>query len=110
MNKENIYLHLIWNFHLLKCLIFLKKWRNYMHMHYFVPKWLDFIFVCQTYNYTFLQTTKGGCINLECPGFVQVSKSVPLGAVPTSYSKYGRQQFYWTISISKVWVYDLAFP
>ncbi|KMS97721.1 hypothetical protein BVRB_5g124650 [Beta vulgaris subsp. vulgaris] len=56
----------------------------------------------EAHFYAKFKTTKGGCINLECPGFVQVSKSVPLGAVPTSYSKHGRQQFYWTISISKV--------
>ncbi|KAL2940782.1 nucleoprotein [Bienertia sinuspersici] len=34
-----------------------------------------------------MSITAGGCFNLLCPGFVQVSKDVPLGVIPDKYSK-----------------------
>ncbi|XP_048498362.1 uncharacterized protein LOC125496804 [Beta vulgaris subsp. vulgaris] len=47
--------------------------------------------------------TAGGkeCINLQCPGFVQVAKDAPLGSVPKIYSVIGGVQKLWNISIDK---------
>ncbi|XP_021734093.1 uncharacterized protein LOC110700812 [Chenopodium quinoa] len=42
-----------------------------------------------------------GCINLLCPGFVQVAKDVPLGISPANYSEYGGTQYGWHLSIDK---------
>ncbi|KAL2940781.1 Indole-3-glycerol phosphate synthase [Bienertia sinuspersici] len=41
--------------------------------------------------------TAGGCFNLLCPGFVQVSKDVPLGVIPDKYSKIGQDNQYTSI-------------
>uniref|UniRef100_A0A803MVW0 Neprosin PEP catalytic domain-containing protein n=1 Tax=Chenopodium quinoa TaxID=63459 RepID=A0A803MVW0_CHEQI len=42
-----------------------------------------------------------GCINLQCPGFVQVATDVALGMVPSAYSVIGGQQLGWNLSIVK---------
>jgi hypothetical protein len=36
---------------------------------------------------------RGGCYNLDCPGFVQVNKKVPLGALLSPVSTYGAKQY-----------------
>ncbi|XP_074293862.1 protein neprosin-like [Silene latifolia] len=41
------------------------------------------------------------CINMDCPGFVQVSTAVPLGVASPVYSVIGGQKFEWSISIEK---------
>ncbi|XP_074293853.1 protein neprosin-like [Silene latifolia] len=41
-----------------------------------------------------------GCINLDCPGFVQVATDIPLGLSPNSYSTFDRQ-ILWALSIDK---------
>ncbi|XP_074293858.1 protein neprosin-like [Silene latifolia] len=41
-----------------------------------------------------------GCINLDCPGFVQVSTQYPLGLAPNSYSTSSKQ-IAWSFSIDK---------
>ncbi|KAL9233665.1 hypothetical protein vseg_008630 [Gypsophila vaccaria] len=41
-----------------------------------------------------------GCINLACPGFVQVPSDVAIGISPSSYSTV-KQQIFWKVSIAK---------
>ncbi|XP_074293857.1 protein neprosin-like [Silene latifolia] len=41
-----------------------------------------------------------GCINLDCPGFVQVSRDVPLGITPNEYSSR-EKQIVWDLAIDK---------
>ncbi|XP_021771706.1 uncharacterized protein LOC110735832 [Chenopodium quinoa] len=45
--------------------------------------------------------SKLGSVNLQCFGFVQVDKDVPLGFPPTHYSVIGGQQWSWDLSIQK---------
>ncbi|XP_021834934.2 uncharacterized protein [Spinacia oleracea] len=43
-----------------------------------------------------------GCINLQCPGFVQVTTTVPLGTIPSEYTKIGGNDIRaWNLSIDK---------
>ncbi|KAL9231915.1 hypothetical protein vseg_007076 [Gypsophila vaccaria] len=51
----------------------------------------------------YVQFQNGGstCLNTECPGFVHVSKDVPLGMTPDGYSQYGGQQYTWKFFIDK---------
>lgn len=53
--------------------------------------------------WVFMQGKSGGCYNVDCPGFVQVSKDVTLGMIPAEYSQFGSAvQKSWNISIDKV--------
>uniref|UniRef100_A0A803LHN9 Neprosin PEP catalytic domain-containing protein n=1 Tax=Chenopodium quinoa TaxID=63459 RepID=A0A803LHN9_CHEQI len=49
----------------------------------------------------FLLAKQGGCVNLQCPGFVQVAPDAPLGTTPDTYSIIGGQQRFWNFSIEK---------
>ncbi|CAO2832975.1 unnamed protein product [Amaranthus hypochondriacus] len=43
-----------------------------------------------------------GCINVGCPGFVQVSTAIPVGAIPSRYTKFGAPiQYGWHLYIDK---------
>ncbi|XP_048499744.1 uncharacterized protein LOC104890005 isoform X1 [Beta vulgaris subsp. vulgaris] len=55
----------------------------------------------EAHFYAKYMTFQTGCINLQCPGFVQVSKDVRLGNVPDRYSVVGGVQVFWNISIAK---------
>ncbi|XP_021723156.1 uncharacterized protein LOC110690612 [Chenopodium quinoa] len=41
------------------------------------------------------------CINIQCPGFVQVATDIPLGISPPKYSTIGGLQVAWNLSIDK---------
>ncbi|CAN1307099.1 hypothetical protein LINPERPRIM_LOCUS26980 [Linum perenne] len=43
-----------------------------------------------------------GCYDLDCPGFVQESKTVTLGAEMTPVSTYGGKQHQFNVKIYKV--------
>ncbi|KAM7268638.1 hypothetical protein ACFE04_010804 [Oxalis oulophora] len=52
---------------------------------------------------TFVSWTNNGyktvCYNHKCPGFVHVSKDIPLGHVPNMYSTYGSTPYEYTFTI-----------
>jgi hypothetical protein len=50
-----------------------------------------------------------GCYNLECPGFVQISKNVVLGGPLSPTSTYNGQQFDIKLTIWKV-IFYLYYP
>ncbi|CAO2837320.1 unnamed protein product [Amaranthus hypochondriacus] len=56
----------------------------------------------EAHLYARFKAGSSGCFNVECPGFVQSSKGVPLGVIPQQYSQIGaHDQQTWHIFIDK---------
>ncbi|XP_074294745.1 protein neprosin-like [Silene latifolia] len=55
----------------------------------------------EAHLYAKFSAGRKGCINTQCPGFVQVDTTVPLGLIPETYSQIQGVKWTWDITIEK---------